>query len=57
MRRGTATGQLRDDLDVRAIVDMLAATAYYRLLITGAPLDPRAAKRHADVLVACLTAR
>lgn len=54
VRRGTASGQLRDDLDVRAIVDMLAATAYYRLLITGAPLDRRAAKRHADVLVACI---
>lgn len=56
VRRGVASGQLRADLDVRAVVDLLAATAYYRLLITGAPLDRRSAKRHADLLVAAALA-
>ena len=53
VRRGITTGQLRPDLDVASLVDMLAAAAYYRLLITGAPLDRPSAERHADVLVAC----
>lgn len=52
LRRGVASGQARPDLDVTATVDMLAGPAYYRLLITGKPLDRRSAKRHADALVA-----
>lgn len=56
VRRGVRRGQLRVDLDVRAIVDVLASTAYYRLLITGAPIDKRSARRHADLVVACTLA-
>ena len=52
IRRGIATGQARADLDVRATLELLAASAYYRLLVTGASLDRRSARRHADALVA-----
>jgi AcrR family transcriptional regulator len=52
LRRGVATGQVRKDLDVPTLLEFLAAPAYYRLLITGQPLDRRSAKRHADALVA-----
>ena len=52
IRRGIATGQARADLDVRVTLELLAASAYYRLLITGASLDRRSARRHADALVA-----
>ena len=56
VRRGVSSGQLRGDLDVSAVVDMLAATAYYRLLITGARIDRRSAERHADLLVSSTVA-
>ena len=52
IRRGIATGQARADLDVRVTLELLAASPYYRLLITGATLDRRSARRHADALVA-----
>lgn len=51
IRRGIASGQARADLDVRATLELLAASAYYRLLVTGASLDRRSARRHADAIV------
>jgi AcrR family transcriptional regulator len=51
LRRGIAAGQLRADLDVTTVLDLLAGPVYYRLLITGQPLDRRSAKRHADAIV------
>lgn len=54
VRRGIAAGQLRADLDVPTVLDLLAGPAYYRLMVTGRPLDRRSAGRHADALVAGL---
>ncbi len=51
IRRGIEAGDIRDGLDEKAVLDLLAGPAYYRLLITGQPLDRKAAKRHADALV------
>jgi AcrR family transcriptional regulator len=52
IRRGIRSKQVRADLDVATTLDLLAATAYYRLFITGQPLDRRSAKRHVDSLLA-----
>lgn len=52
IRRGIESGQARKDLDVPILVDMLAGPAYYRLLVTGNPIDAVSAKQHADTLIA-----
>jgi AcrR family transcriptional regulator len=52
IRRGIRSKQVRPDLDVATTLDLLAATAYYRLFITGQSLDRRGAKRHVDSLLA-----
>jgi AcrR family transcriptional regulator len=39
LRRGIAAGELREDLDVDAAIDVLYGPLYYRLLIKHAPLD------------------
>ncbi|WP_411700872.1 TetR/AcrR family transcriptional regulator [Conyzicola sp.] len=41
LERGIASGGLRHDLDVELAMDELAGAVYYRVLITGAPLDDR----------------
>ncbi len=57
IRRGIESGQARPDLDVAATVDLLAAPAYYRLLLTGQPIDRRSAKRHVEALLAMARAQ
>ena len=52
IRRGIESGQARSDVDVAVLIDMLAASAYYRLLVTGSPIDELSAKKHADALIA-----
>lgn len=52
--RGLAAGEIRDGLDAAAVLELLAAPAYYRLLVTGQPLDLLAADEHADALVAAV---
>ena len=52
IRRGIRSEQVRADLDIPTTLDVLAATAYYRLFITGQPLDRRSAKRQVDALLA-----
>jgi len=51
IRRGVAAGKIRSGLDESAVLELLAGPAYYRLLITGQPLDQAAARHHADSLV------
>lgn len=51
IRQGMKTGQTRADLDVQVVLELLAASAYYRLLLTGQPLDRRSATRHANALL------
>lgn len=54
IRRGLAAGQIREGLDESSVLELLAGPAYYRLLVTGQSVDPAAAERHADVLVAAV---
>ncbi len=51
VRRGVASRQLRPDVDVALLQDLLFGPVYYRLLYTGAPLSDELA---ADVVDAIL---
>lgn len=39
MRQGQEAGQLRDDIDLEAVVDQLWGACYHRLLLSGEPLS------------------
>jgi AcrR family transcriptional regulator len=52
MERGRERGEVRDDVDLGVAVDLLAAPFYYRLLVTGQPVDDALAR---DVVAATLT--
>jgi AcrR family transcriptional regulator len=39
LRRGVERGDLRDDLDVDLALDVLGGPLFYRLLVTGGPID------------------
>jgi AcrR family transcriptional regulator len=43
LERGIERGDLRDDLDVDLALDVLGGPLFYRLLITGGPIDKRLA--------------
>lgn len=51
IERGVETGVIRSDLDVAHLLDLLAAPAYYRLLVTGREVDREAAEHHAEILL------
>jgi AcrR family transcriptional regulator len=48
LARGVARGDLRADLDVELALDMLGGALFYRLLVTGGPIDDRLARGVAD---------
>jgi AcrR family transcriptional regulator len=52
MKRGLERGEVRPDVDLESAVDLLAAPFYYRVLITGRPVDDALAR---DVVEATLT--
>jgi AcrR family transcriptional regulator len=54
IRGGLEAGEIREGIDDSAVLELLAAPAYYRLLVTRQALDSAAADRHADVLVAAV---
>jgi AcrR family transcriptional regulator len=54
IRRGLDAGELREGLDEATVLDLLAGPAYYRLLVTGQPLNRSAARRQADALIAAV---
>ncbi len=49
LERGVTRGELRRDMDVDLSIDLIFAPVFYRLLITGEPVDPDFVKR----LIAC----
>lgn len=49
--RGVARGDLRADLDVELALDVLAGPLFYRLLMTGGPIDERLAQGVADLIL------
>ncbi len=55
LERGIARGELRADLDLQVLIDLLLGASWYRLLLEHAPLDQSAADRIVDaVLVGAL---
>jgi AcrR family transcriptional regulator len=51
LERGVERGDLRADLDHELALDVLGGPLFYRLLITGGPLDDRLAEGVADLIL------
>jgi AcrR family transcriptional regulator len=51
LRRGVERGDLRPDLDVELALDVLGGPLFYRLLITGGPIDEALAEGVADLIL------
>jgi AcrR family transcriptional regulator len=51
LQRGVERGDLRPDVDVELALDVLGGPLFYRLLITGGPLDEQLAEGVADLIV------
>jgi AcrR family transcriptional regulator len=49
--RGVARGDLRADLDVELALDVLGGALFYRLLITGGPIDGNLAEGVAELIL------
>jgi AcrR family transcriptional regulator len=49
--RGVERGDLRPDIDVDFALDVLAGPLFYRLLITGGPIDDRLAQAVVELIV------
>jgi len=51
LERGVARGDLRGDLDYELALDVFAGPLFYRLLVTGGPIDRRLADGVADLVL------
>jgi AcrR family transcriptional regulator len=51
LRRGVERGDLRADLEVELALDVLGGPLFYRLLVTGGPLDEQLAEGVADLIL------
>src|ERR687898_735555 len=51
LERGVERGDLRADLDVELAIDVLAGPLFYRLLVTGGPIDERLAEGVVDLVL------
>jgi AcrR family transcriptional regulator len=51
LRRGVERGDLRPDLDVELALDVLGGPLFYRLLVTGGPLDEQLGEGVADLIL------
>jgi AcrR family transcriptional regulator len=49
--RGIERGDLRPDLDLELALDVLAGPLFYRLLITGGPIDEQLAEGVTDLIL------
>jgi AcrR family transcriptional regulator len=56
LERGIERGDLRADTDVELAHELLFGPVYYRLLLSGAPLDPGLAGRIVDATMAAFAA-
>lgn len=57
LERGVRRGELREDLDYELALDFLGGPLFYRLLITGGPLDDQLARGVVSALLHWLSAR
>jgi AcrR family transcriptional regulator len=51
LRRGVERGDLRPDVDLELALDVLGGPLFYRLLITGGPIDEQLAESVADLIL------
>jgi AcrR family transcriptional regulator len=51
LRRGVERGDIRPDLDVELALDVLGGPLFYRLLVTGGPIDEQLAAGVADLIL------
>jgi AcrR family transcriptional regulator len=51
LRRGMERGDLRPDVDLELALDVLGGPLFYRLLVTGGPIDEQLAEDVADLIV------
>jgi AcrR family transcriptional regulator len=51
LQRGIERGDLRSDLDLELALDVLGGPLFYRLLVTGGPIDERLAEGVADLIL------
>jgi AcrR family transcriptional regulator len=51
IERGIARGDLRPDTDVRLVHELLLGPVFYRLLLSGGPLDRKLSTRLADAIL------
>jgi AcrR family transcriptional regulator len=51
LRRGVERGDLGSDLDLELALDVLGGPLFYRLLVTGGPLDEQLAEAVADLIL------
>jgi AcrR family transcriptional regulator len=51
LQRGVERGDLRSDLDVELALDVLGGPLFYRLLVTGGPIDEQLAVGVADLIL------
>lgn len=51
LERGIERGELRPDADLELALDILGGPLFYRLLVTGGPLDERLAEGTVDVIL------
>jgi hypothetical protein len=51
LRRGVERGDLRADLDLELALDVLGGPLFYRLLVTGGPLDEQLVEGVADLIL------
>jgi AcrR family transcriptional regulator len=51
LRRGVERGDLRPDLDLELALDVLGGPLFYRLLVTGGPIDEQLAEGVTDLIL------
>ena len=51
LRRGVERGDLRPDVDLEFVLDVLGGPLFYRLLITGGPLDEQLAEGVTELIL------
>jgi len=51
LERAVARGELRDDMDRELALDLLAGPLFYRLLVTGGPIDEKLARGVVGVML------
>jgi AcrR family transcriptional regulator len=57
LKRGIELGEIRQDVDVEVVADMLAGPVVMRVLLTGGPVTPRLVRKVVDTMLDGITFR